>query len=140
MTTSDRRERGSTKDTPNEARGAKTMELLIEITQDDIDHGYPGRCRSCPIARAGNRAIRAAGLAGFVSVDDGLFTLVPPKTGRFCPERVDAALPKKANKFIAAFDEHSFVTPFSFSITITIPDDFPRKPVATTGSEAPDAL
>ena len=79
--------------------------MLIEVTQEDIDNGSPGKAGLCPIALAMSRSTgkqwRVANLTCF------------------CPEEWpwdDILLPLEAVQFVKAYDSGDGVEPFSFAL------------------------
>lgn len=75
-------------------------QLVVRVTQDDINNGVPGNPHLCPIARAVRRAGRER-----VSVDnDEIVT----RSKTF-------DLPTEAVRFLCRFDASRPVKPFTFS-------------------------
>lgn len=93
--------------------------MLIEVTQEDIDHGVRTSCHSCPVARAARRAaLRATGRR--IAVD------VAPWDIRFGRDYfVERPLPNAAQQFIKLFDLRHAVRPFSFEIADFTPFELP---------------
>ncbi len=81
------------------------LTIPIEVTQEDLDLGSPGRPRSCPVARA---ACRAYGLGDYsVGVTDGVLNL-----GIAIPA---ARLPADVHRKIIEIDAYRPVEPFTFT-------------------------
>lgn len=86
--------------------------MLIEVTQEDIDHGVRGECRLCPIARALQRA------TGNPFATMGAWNCWPENNGTAFQTGGPIPCPDAAYDFIQAFDGKgaSKVRPFSFEI------------------------
>ena len=90
--------------------------MKVTVTQEDIDRGYRGNSKRCPIALAMKRLFPEKD----VSVGPARATICDPYT----PERVDPYestrtrlfLPEEAVEFIADFDCKGLVEPFTFEI------------------------
>lgn len=84
------------------------MLLKIAVTQDDIDHGRAGNCRTCPVAVAAQRYGRDP-LVGI----DVLWIKVGGQEYR-------GDLPPKVMTFIRAFDAipRGPVAPFEFQVEL----------------------
>lgn len=87
--------------------------FTIDVTQEDIDHGECGRCYRCPVARAIKRAIGI-----LVEVGDRYVAIFDKDRDSI----IDYALPDVAVDFIAAFDAGAPVSPFSFPLTLDLPE------------------
>lgn len=86
--------------------------ITVEVTQEDIDEGYPHDCELCPIAMAANRVLGVTDVQVTKYMKWGYIKCMP--THRF-------ALPDAAIAFMNAYDvDPMSVTPFSF--TMEIPD------------------
>lgn len=81
------------------------IDIIVDVTEDDIRHGEREECRNCPVARA---IARATGRAVLVDGDEFCFASV----------LVDYTLPAAARDFIHLFDTGCNVKPFSFTISI----------------------
>ena len=81
--------------------------MTIHVTQEDIDHGRRRSCTNCPVALALERITGEMWEVGLLSAWKLLEKSYPSKT-----------LPKKAHKFILAFDEGRKTKPFSFDMPI----------------------
>lgn len=88
------------------------IELEIEVTQSDIDLGWPGDCLKCPIAMA----IQHANPDFWVRVLFSTCFLKP--LDRASAETKRLLLPKQAREFIANIDSKSptrtLAKPFTF--------------------------
>ena len=91
------------------------MTSVIQVTQDDINHGIRADCYLCPVALALERALGA--------VDVGIYHrsadwMIPPKwfdwKRRF--KWYSSILPQKVAVFVADFDAGAPVKPCSFVI------------------------
>lgn len=83
--------------------------MIIEVTQEDIDHGEKKKCMECPVARAINRAHKGARAA----VGDYCIGI---KTGFLKTETVPT--PPEVQAFVLAFDAGRPVSPFTFSLPL----------------------
>ncbi len=89
------------------------MNILINVTEDDIKHGTVRSCWDCPIAKA---------LIRELNIQYPLILSVTPDYIRIRPNicfngtLFKATLPAKARKFLTTFDNYTFdfVKPFSF--------------------------
>lgn len=89
--------------------------IRVEVTQDDIDKGVPGRMSLCPIARAIKRlgyedVVVLSSLIQFSKTADHPYKVVP---GGLIPPRV--------KRFITRFDDNETVKPFVFHIKNQLP-------------------
>jgi len=81
----------------------------ITVTQDDIALGKPGDTKTCPVARAAARALKAA--PGDISV--GGFQIIHWPN----PDSAEISkLPGRAQAWIASFDRGESVHPIAFDI------------------------
>jgi hypothetical protein len=87
------------------------MNVTIQVTQEDINHGLAGDCEECPIALALYRALSVAG----VRAGTGGVTLYREGTNAM------VALPVAAVRFIGRFDHDELVEPFEFELDV--PDE-----------------
>lgn len=85
------------------------MNVTIEVTQDDIDHGEINHCTECPIARAANRA----GLYLPIITDNCISIYIKTDNTRKCID-----LPLEAKVFVLKFDHYTKVEPFKFEISM----------------------
>lgn len=80
----------------------KTITATVEVTQEDIDSGGRGNPHTCAIALALRRTFAEDDVCvwgGDIAAEvDGYRTW----------------LPREANEFIVAFDQHHLVSPFKF--------------------------
>jgi len=83
--------------------------FTIDVMQEDIDHGEKRKCRKCPVALA---VSRATGRESHV----GHFVIVVAGT------KADVHTPEIARQFMMAFDQDYFVRPFSFPLTLDLPE------------------
>lgn len=83
------------------------MKTKITVTRRDIQRGLMQNQRSCPIALALKKR-----KIPFLSVFDTEITFM------IKDEHKSIALPRRAEKFIEAFDEAKKVKPFSFIINL----------------------
>lgn len=90
----------------------KTIEIQVEVTQEHIDKGTSADCYACPIALA----MTELGLEN-VMVDTGTFCY-----GRFYLGYSTPGI--EAQSFISKFDDGEPVQPFTFPLTVEVPDDF----------------
>lgn len=81
------------------------MEIMVEVTQEDIDKTTGGECHKCPIALAIARSV-------------GQMVLVFPT--QFTLGGDLFRLPPVAVEFIREFDKKNLVSPITF--TLTVPD------------------
>jgi hypothetical protein len=79
--------------------------VRIDVTQEDIDLGMPGKCGKCPLARAIRRATGSLALVSGEDVYASGFAHL-------------AQLPMEAQKFVKAYDSDQEVHPFSFDLDI----------------------
>jgi hypothetical protein len=84
-------------------------QVVIHITQEDLDHGVRGNCGFCPVAVAAERAFQA--LAAFVYFASGRCIL---ELG--CNGGRQFELPSLIGKFVLAYDNGEKVHPFSFTV------------------------
>lgn len=82
------------------------IDITVDVTQEDIDHGEIGECETCPIARAISRAV---GKTALVIADNFCFDH---------NDMTDYPLPKVASDFVRQFDSGVDVSPFSFPISV----------------------
>lgn len=92
-------------------------ELVIEVTQADIDNGVPGNMCRCPVAIA---AVRALGgdWAGYLAVEEKASEVLQVSLyASRCALGPYAAypLPGDAADFVARFDDEDTVVPFTFT-------------------------
>lgn len=96
--------------------------ITINVTQEDIDNGEVGNPKSCPVALAVKKVVKA----DLILVDSIYLTLLWDSK-RFLFFRKAGAektrvLPEKAKRFIRNFDafgnSDKYVKPFSFEIEI----------------------
>lgn len=102
----------------------RLMELIVDVTQEDINKGNRGSCRTCPVAVAMNRALDNAGRMPafhFARVAASIWDLASPEG---CCPRWSGQLPDRVRGFIEAFDSYHTSLPFSF--WIEIPDVWPE--------------
>lgn len=87
--------------------------LTIDVTADDIFTGTPNSTCFCPVIRAIKRVLPSAW-----SIDNNTF--YPGYCLRLLTEDVweFIELPPRVQSFIAAFDTHKPVTPFSFELPL----------------------
>ena len=83
--------------------------VTVEVTADDIAHGKPGRCSSCPIALG---VIRSG--IGATDIAVGLETCWVSMAHD--EHLTGYEMPDEALDFIDAFDNGRPVAPFSFSM------------------------
>lgn len=77
--------------------------VLIDVTQDDIDHGVAGSCKECPISRAMLRTFPNMQHAETC----GTFTEMYPKKKRFPTRYVLESMNRDAScNFVGQFDQH----------------------------------
>ena len=96
------------------------MIIQVAVTQQDINEGRRGSCRSCPLARALNRALLAAGIAqenDWVHVSTRTWNLhrVAPYDHGVDTVYDNVQLPPHACEFIFDFDGKAAVQPFMFA-------------------------
>lgn len=110
-----------------EDSSVRMVEVKIHVTQKDIDQGLCMHCRECPIALAAHRALgrivqvtRHRLAISTTPVPD--LELLPPVDRRW----VYAPMPDEAVAFIAAFDTHRRVKPFTF--VVVVPGDLCQAP------------
>ena len=72
---------------------------VITVTQTDIDKGFPGNCKSCPVARAVRRAFKKG--EGHVSVLEGCYN---GRRALINVGRKEIPAPVSVIKFVKAFD------------------------------------
>lgn len=82
-------------------------ELIVDVTQDDIDNGIPGSGSSCPIARAVMRTTDAI----CVGVDTAILALSTNTDDRYYP------MTKRGQRFINYFDDGLPVQPTRLRFT-----------------------
>lgn len=84
--------------------------IRIEVSKRDIRLGTPGEIFVCPLARATRRTLGLKATdAVCVASTVGIY-----RTPVSLEE--DYELPKRANKFVLAFDEGKPIKPFSFKL------------------------
>ncbi len=88
-----------------------TKEYLIEVSQEDINHGNRSSCRHCPVARALNRATGRRWSVGTRSFVELINNNIDQKLPYF-------GIPPIASEFIRRFDEESPVQPFAFTVNV----------------------
>lgn len=84
------------------------MNLTVDVTQEDINHGERGNCNSCPVARAIQRASGHECRAG------GSQITIKPENGR----NLYLVTPEAAWRFMYDFDMGRKVEPFSFTLRL----------------------
>ena len=89
-------------------------ELVVEVTQEDIDHGVIGDADMCPIALAVKRV--APGNVHEVIVFDQVFITYRNNCGTEGTEQFKASTPVDAFRFVVDFDEARPVSPFTFTL------------------------
>lgn len=106
------------------------MVIQVAVTQQDISEGRRGSCRSCPVARAVNRALLDAGLAqenDWVHVSTRTWNLqrVAPYPQGVVTVYDNLQLPPHACEFIHDFDATQpgqggkvSVHPFAFAVEV----------------------
>lgn len=101
------------------------MKVTINVTQEDIEEGQRGDCRSCPIALAINKCLKNM---YFCEIDGSVFAdIYRVSNNRFVPQRMETYIInlkdyiKQVKSFIKDFDESTPVSPFTF--TVDIPDE-----------------
>ena len=88
--------------------------MKIHVTQEDIDHGFRGDCKECPVARAVNRVL-ATGLYATA----GVFTIAIFEGYKAMLHRMHVE--ERVANFIETFDHHngrSFCQPFEFELPV----------------------
>jgi len=90
------------------------MNLIVDVTQDDIDNGVPEDEHHCPIAMAVRRKVPTTEC---VTVDVGQLLLVLQEHRE---QHFEADLPISAMKFVKNFDDGSSVHPFKFAVTMKL--------------------
>lgn len=93
-------------------------ELLIDVTQEDINEGFKCDCTFCPVARALARHIINTKVM-YVLVDTEYMKL--SRVGAKLADRTDIRIcrtPDKARDFIYRFDDGDEVHPFQFTIQV----------------------
>ena len=93
--------------------------VLIEVTQEDIDHGVPGDPCGCPIALAISRATGHYVVVGTLGYDDYRVCFDEGSLDGYLD-----VLPERAKAFASMFDadDHSLpVEPISFEIDLPAP-------------------
>jgi hypothetical protein len=90
----------------------KTM--TIHVTQHDIDNGVRREGRHCPIALAVERRTKSDGTLEPIVLTDGQTTEITDVRGY-----AQYLGPHEAIDFVADFDDHGNVEPFSFRMTLS---------------------
>lgn len=85
------------------------MLVCIQVTQDDIDRGLPGKRYYCPIALACTRVLGPQ----FCAVEKS--TVIVWKNG----ERLSIVLPLKVIHAIAIYDDSRIMQPMEFELEIS---------------------
>ena len=87
------------------------LDVLVEVTLNDIITGRKGDCSFCPVSRAVRRATNRDVMIDAVSIrvfGTWLFVDIPP--------------PPQARTFIKRFDSGGPVQPLAFRLTIPLPN------------------
>lgn len=94
------------------------MQVLIQVTREDILFGKPNICYSCPVARAIERHLKK----GFYPSVGSVFMKIISFVGSYRKEGI--WLPSKVSSFINSFDawpnRRLELQPFSFVLNLPI--------------------
>lgn len=86
--------------------------MTINVTQEDIDRGERGQCRTCPIAKAVIRELD----------ETDVYVIGPYLViGIHGPTRLTIDLPDAVTRFVEDFDSEDSVAPFSFELEVPTP-------------------
>ena len=97
------------------------MKVIINVTQEDIEEGQRGNCRSCPIALAINKCLKNM---YFCEIDGSVFAdIYRVSNNRFVPQHTEMYINLKdsieqVKSFISDFDASTPVSPFTFTADI----------------------
>jgi hypothetical protein len=89
--------------------------VKVQVTQEDIDNGTPGKPCSCPVALAVLRAFNVSGV--YISVEPVYITFQP----RYLSHHEYYATPSSVASFVAMFDTGFPVEPFEFELGEPVP-------------------
>ncbi len=97
----------------------KTITLQIEVTAADIENGSMRNARSCPIARAVNRAVSEILGQSFIDPRSTVGSTVTTTVyDGVIASHFNGPTPKTALEFWRAFDRELPVEPFSFVLEL----------------------
>ncbi len=88
--------------------------LTLEVSQEDIDAGYSEDCTRCPLARAGNRAVRKLGFLNQWCSMGGDLSVNYRRSGLTAARYTGSP---EATAFVAAFDAGDPVVPTTITLT-----------------------
>lgn len=92
------------------------MRVRIRVTKSDIEQGLKTSSDQCPIARAASHSLPEHSIEVY---DRAMFIRKKEITyPRMRPREQVIQLPRKATKFIDAFDNGESVEPFAFTIEV----------------------
>ena len=87
------------------------MEIIVNVTEKDIEQGRKRNCRHCPIALAIRR--KFPGDSTVVRVDRKIAFIWPTGGSYFATD-----LPRAARDFVVDFDSGRVVSPFTFNLSL----------------------
>lgn len=85
-----------------------SMDVHVEVTEDDIRQGIRGECGTCPLARALNRVVESQWKVKVYSFHAQL---------EDAADLWEAVLPNSAEDFVASFDRGGPGEPFAFDLS-----------------------
>lgn len=93
-----------------------TQSITVNVRQHDINEGRRSSCSDCPVARAFSRAINRA----YYNKSTAGVPVICDVTALHSNETGSVATPKEAMAFMLDFDHERPVSPFSFTIGVSV--------------------